>query len=95
MQHSKFTDTHPIEYRFVLKDKMAKTVSLKSTRASIAKPNTKPLPRDKTLGIDPVIFFYEIEDGNNTDEGEVSEIFFIQESSLAASKKNLVKSQFP
>ena len=51
---------------------MAKTVSLKSTRASIAKPNTKPLPRDKTLGIDPVIFFYEIEDGNNTEEGEES-----------------------
>ena len=30
----------------------------------------KPLPKDKSLGIEPAISFYEIEDGDTTEEGE-------------------------
>ena len=43
---------------------------MKYTKASISKPNGKPLPGDKTLGIDPYICFYEIEDGNKTKDVE-------------------------
>ena len=49
---------------------MAKTVSLKPTKASTANPNVKTTLGDKTLDIDPAIRFYEIEDRDNTEERE-------------------------
>ena len=49
---------------------MAKTISKKiSVKASAAKPLGKPPPRDKTLGLEPAICFYAIEDGDDTEEG--------------------------
>ena len=49
---------------------MASTISIKTVKASTAKPNGKPMIGDKTLGIDACIRFYEIEDGHHTEEGE-------------------------
>ena len=72
-----------------------KTTSKKiSVKASAAKPLEKPLPRDKTLVIDPEIFLYDIEDGGETEDGEESEILVIQDWSFAASKQNLAKRNF-
>ena len=46
---------------------MAKTISLKNTKASTDNPNAaKTLPGDKTLGPDPAIWLYEIKDGDKT-----------------------------
>ena len=39
--------------------------------------------------------FYEIEDRDETKKGEESEIIVVYDSSLAASKQNLVKRQLP
>ena len=80
MQHSSINATIPIDNQLVL-DKviiilnMAKTISKKiSVEASSSKPSGKPLgkppPEDKTLGIEPEIHFYYIEDGDETKEGE-------------------------
>ena len=75
---------------------MAKPISNKiSVKASTAKPLGKPPPRDKTCGLEPYIRFYEIEDGDDTEKVEESEILVVYDSSLAASKKNLIKRQFP
>ena len=75
---------------------MSNTISTKnSVMASGAKPLVKPHPRDKTLGIDPEIFFGSIEDGDETEEIEGAEILVIHDASLAASKQNLVKLKFP
>ena len=50
---------------------MVKTTSKKSyVKASAAKPSGKPLPGDKTPGLEPEIRFYELEDDGNTEEGE-------------------------
>ena len=101
MRHSNITATRPIDNRLVLDNyisllTMAKTISKKiSVKASTAKPLGKPPPGDKTCGIEPDIRFYEIEDGDETEKGEESEILVVYDSSLAASKKNLVKRQFP
>ena len=57
-----------------------------SAKASAAKPLGKPSPGDKTFGIDTGILFYAIEDGDETEEGEETEILVIYDSSLAASK---------
>ena len=46
---------------------MEKNVSMKPAKASTAKTNGKPPYRDKTLGIDPEIWFYEIEDSDKTE----------------------------
>ena len=46
---------------------MARSISKKNkVKGSTGKPSGKPPPVDKTLGIDPDILFYEIEDVNNT-----------------------------
>ena len=46
---------------------MARSISKKNTvKASIDKNLGKSPPGDKTIGIDPDIRFYEIEDVNNT-----------------------------
>ena len=75
---------------------MAKSVSKKiSSKASAAKPSGKPPPGDKSFGLDPDIRFYDIEDKDETEKEEESEILVVYESSLAASKQNLVKRQFP
>ena len=75
---------------------MGKTTSKRiSVKASAAKPLGKPLPGDKILGLDPEICFYAIEDGDDTEEGKESEILVVHDSSLALSKKNLVKRKFP
>ena len=49
---------------------MTNTIRLKTVKASTAKSNCKPTPGDKTLGFDPYIRFYEIEDGDKTEERE-------------------------
>ena len=50
---------------------MASSISRKSSvKASTDKPSGKPPPGDKILGIDPEIRFYELEDSDNTEEGE-------------------------
>ena len=49
---------------------MASTISLKTFKALSDKPNYKPLPKDKTLGLEPAIFFCEIEDDDKTEEVE-------------------------
>ena len=74
---------------------MAKTVSKKiSVKDSSAKPLGKPPPRDNTFGLEPDIRFYAIEDGDDTEKGGEVEILVVYNSSLAASKQNLVKTQF-
>ena len=71
---------------------MGKTTSKKSlVKASAGKPP----PGDKTLGIEPAINFYTLEDVDYTAEGEEAEILFVHNSSLAASKKNRVTRKFP
>ena len=62
---------------------------------SAAKPAGKPLPRDKTFGIEPDIRFYSIEDGDETGKGEEEEILVVYDSSLTASEKIFVKRKFP
>ena len=54
---------------------MENTISKKSSvEASTYKNSVKPLgnppPGDKTLGIETLIRFYAIEDGDDTEEGE-------------------------
>ena len=49
---------------------MAKTISKKiSVKASSAKPSGKTLHRYKTLRLETDIRFYDIEDGDKTEEG--------------------------
>ena len=50
---------------------MPKTISKEiSLKALAAKSSDKPQPRDKTLGIQPDILFYDIEDVDENEEGE-------------------------
>ena len=75
MRYSNITATRPIDNQLVLeKDiyllKMAQTISKKSSvKDSTAKPSGKPLPGDKTCGLETAIRFYEIEDGDETEKG--------------------------
>ena len=39
---------------------MDKSIGIKYTKNSIAKPNNKPPPRNKNVGFGPDIIFYEI-----------------------------------
>ena len=74
---------------------MANHISKKiSVKDSTAKPSGKPPPGDKTYGLEPDIRFYEIEDGYETEKREEAEILVVYDSSLAASRQNLVKRQF-
>ena len=43
---------------------------IKALKSSIANPNGKPLPVDKSLGIGTDIHFHEIEEKYKTEEGE-------------------------
>ena len=75
---------------------MVETISMKiSVKASESKTLGKPPPGDITFGIDPEIHFYAIEDGDDTEEVEESEIIVIYDSSLATYKKNLVNRKSP
>ena len=75
---------------------MANTISKNiSVKASSSKPSGKPLPGGKTLGFQTAIYFYAIEDSDDTEEGEQAEIIVIYYSSLSTSKQNLVKRKFP
>ena len=63
---------------------MENTISKKiSAKASTYKNSVKPLgnppPGDKTLGIETLIRFYAIEDGDDTEEGEEAEILIVYE----------------
>ena len=63
---------------------MANIISKRSSvKASAAKPSWKPPLRDKNLGVDPEICFYEIEYGDKTEEGEEAEILITHNKSLA------------
>ena len=44
----------------------------KTVKASTDKPKCKPTPGNKYLGLEPDSRFYEIEDGDNTEEGEIA-----------------------
>ena len=77
------TATRPIDNLLVL-DKyisllnMAKSISKKIYfKASSAKPLGKPPPGDKTCGIEPAIFFHDIQDGNETEKREEAEILVV------------------
>ena len=39
---------------------------MKTIKASTDKPNGNTTPRDKTLVLEPYIYFFEIEDGDKT-----------------------------
>ena len=80
-----------IKNQLVLKDKMTGNNSLKSVNTSTANPNGKPQLGDKTLGIEPQICFYEIEDGGKTEQREQEEILVVHNLSVAAFKKNVLK----
>ena len=101
MRHSTITATCPIDNRTVLdKDiyllNMANPISMKiSVKASTTMPLGKPLPGDKIFRLDPAIHFYEIEDRDESEKCEESEILVVYDSSLAASKQILFKRQFP
>ena len=57
---------------------MARTISKKiSIKALSSKPLGKPPPGDKNFGIEPAIQFYAIEDGDDTEKGEESEILVV------------------
>ena len=73
---------------------MARTISLKTVKASTSNLDGKPPPRDKTLGVEPEICSYKIEDGDKTEEVEEAEILVINDSSLTLYNQNLVKSRF-
>ena len=51
---------------------MCINMKMKTLKASTASTKGKHLSGDKSLGIEPSIHFYEIEDGDNTEEGEES-----------------------
>ena len=61
-------------------------MNMKTVKASTTKPNGKTPSGDTYLGIEIYLRFYEIEDGDNNDEGKESEIIVIQDSILISSK---------
>ena len=61
----------------------------------IRQPLGKTLLGNKTPGIDPSMIFYELEGGDNTEEGEESETLVIHNLSIALYKQNFVKRKFP
>ena len=49
---------------------MTNAISMKTVKASTYKPNSNPSPGYKNFGLEPDIFFYEIEYSAKTQEGE-------------------------
>ena len=66
-----------------------------SVKTLAAKPSCKPLPGDKSLGIEKTTHFYDIEDDDETEEGEAVEIFVTHNSRIAASNNIIAKQNFP
>ena len=67
---------------------MARSISKRNpAKASTAKPSGKPPPGDKSLGLEPAIHFYLIEDSDKTEEGEEEEILIIHDKNLTATKQ--------
>ena len=66
---------------------MASTISLKTVKASTSNLDGKPPPRDKTLGVEPEICSYKIEDGDKTEEVEEAEIIVVNNSSPTIHKQ--------
>ena len=65
---------------------MAKNTNKKSSvNASTAMPSGKTQLTDKTLGLEPTTRFYILEDGDDTTEGDESEIFVVHNSILTVS----------
>ena len=59
---------------------MAKSsIKRNQAKASTSNPLGKPPPGDKSLGLEPAIRFYLIEDGDKTEEGEEAEILIIHD----------------
>ena len=74
---------------------MSKTISNKiSVKASSDKTLVKHLTGNKTFGIEPSNRFYDIGDGDGTEEGEDAEIIVVYDSILMVSKQNLVMRKF-
>ena len=71
---------------------MARTISMKMKTAT---SNGSPPPKDKTLVFEPDIRFYEIEDGDNTDSEEESEILIMRDKSLTVTRKQIIKRKSP
>ena len=75
---------------------MANTISRKrSVNASSSKPLEKPQPGYKYFRLETEIRFYELEDIDNTEDGEEAQILITHDKSLVVSKQNLVKRKFP
>ena len=75
---------------------MARPISKRNySKASTSTPLGNPPPENKPLGLGPDIFLYEIEDGDNNEEGEYLEILTIKYKSLPSTKQNLVKRNLP
>ena len=64
-------------------------------KSSTVKPLRNPPPGDKHLGLETAICFCELEEGDNTKEGEDAEILIIQDKILASTKQNLIKRKLP
>ena len=75
---------------------ISKSIRKKSSfKDSAAKPLGKPTAGYKAFRLEPAILFYNVEDGDYTEKLEEAEILVVYQSSLAASKQNLVKRQLP
>ena len=67
---------------------MARSISKGNTeKVSTSMPLGKPPTGDKSLILEPTTHFYEIEDSDNTEEGEEAEIFVIHDKSLTSTKQ--------
>ena len=74
---------------------MAKTISKKSSvKASSEKPSGKPLPGDKTFGIEPDIRFYAIEDRDNTENEKKQKSLLLTTQALRHISKTLSRGIF-
>ena len=74
---------------------MARTISMKTLKASRDKPNGKPLTWDKSLGVEPAVYLYEIEYGDKTEGVKEAEILIVHDSSLVTFNQNIIKRKFP
>ena len=70
---------------------MARSMSKRnSANASTAKPSGKIPPGDKSFGLEQYIRFYLVEDGDNTEEGEESEILIIHDKILTETNQRSI-----
>ena len=75
---------------------MGNTIGNKSSvKSSAAKTLGKPPFNDKNFGLEPTIRFNAIDDIDEIQKVEEVEIIVVYDSSLASSKQNLIKRQYP